>query len=96
MIGQDNRSQACDWLSALLQSANHASGLSHDNLFCNSESPCPMNMKSCVHVDLTTKLNILPICFVSFTGFEDMDDRNFIVLVGAASHQAYFIGLNVC
>ena len=56
---------------------------------CNSESICPTYMKSFSHIDLTTKLNILPICFVSLTGFGDMDDRNFIVLVGAASHKAY-------
>ena len=48
-----------------------------------------MYMKSFSHIDLTTKLNTLPICFVSLTGFGDKDDQNFIVLVGAASHKAY-------
>ena len=74
--------------------AEYFAEISHDNKYKNWTLQLRkyMSMKSFSHIDLTTKLNILPICFVSLTGFGDMDDRNFIVLVGAASHKAYWSG----
>ena len=100
MIGQDKSayglwlvesfavSQSCE--RNILQKSHMITNIKTE--LCNSVRICPMYMKSFSHIDLTTKLNILPICFVSLTGFRDMDDRNFIVLVGAASHKAYWSG----